>query len=174
MHRRENHGAPIDAVCDGVAALAADHPDVTFVLPVHPNPAVAAAVTARLGGLDSIMLTQPLDYRTMVHLLRRATLVITDSGGIQEEAPVFGVPVLVTRSTTERPEGVAAGTARLVAADADVIRREAGRLLTDPAAHEAMAGAVSPYGDGHAARRIVDVLRADADTGAGLGADRPG
>lgn len=159
MHRRENHGAPLLAICDGLAALAADHPDVRFVLPVHPNPNVAAVIRQRLGGIGSFTLTDSLDYPTMVHLTKRATLVVTDSGGLQEEAPVFGVPVLVTRSNTERPEGVEAGTAKLIGADANAIRTEAGRLLRDAAAHAAMARAVSPYGDGDAATRIIEVLR---------------
>jgi UDP-N-acetylglucosamine 2-epimerase (non-hydrolysing) len=159
VHRREHHGPLLAGICDGLAALAADHPDVQFVLPVHPNPNVSNVVNERLSGLDSFLLTEPLDHPTFVHLLERATLVITDSGGLQEEAPVFGVPVLVTRTTTERPEGIDAGTAKLIGPDAGAIRSEAGHLLTDAAAHAAMARATSPYGDGTAARQIVEVLR---------------
>ena len=157
-HRRENHGEPLQAICDGLETLAADQPDVRFVVPVHPNPRVVDVIGERLGGTPSIILTEPLDYPTMIHLMKRATLVVTDSGGLQEEAPAFGVPVLVMRRNTERPEGVEAGVARLVGTDAEAIHREVTRLLDDPEAYAQMARAVSPFGDGTAAQQIIDVL----------------
>jgi UDP-N-acetylglucosamine 2-epimerase (non-hydrolysing) len=158
-HRRENFGAPFERICAGVKALARQYPnDVQIVYPVHPNPNVLAPARRILGDVPNITLLAPLDYLPNVHLMKRATLVLTDSGGVQEEAPGFGVPVLVLRETTERPEAVDAGTVRLVGADDAAILREAGRLLDDHAAYAAMARAVNPYGDGHAAGRIVSAL----------------
>ena len=153
-HRRESFGRGIAGIAAALRALAR-RPDVTIALPLHPNPVVRAG----LGALDGVRLLDPLTYPDFVRLLAAAHLVLTDSGGVQEEAPALGVPVLVLRDTTERPEGVAAGTARLVGTKARRILAEACRLLDDPAAHAAMARAHCPYGDGHAARRIAAVLK---------------
>jgi UDP-N-acetylglucosamine 2-epimerase (non-hydrolysing) len=158
-HRRENFGQPFEAICSALASLAeAYRGRVEFVYPVHLNPNVQGVVYRRLSGLSNLTLLPPLDYLPLVHLMRQATLVLTDSGGIQEEAPGLGVPTLVLRETTERPEGVAAGTLRLVGTDANRIINETTRLLDDPQAHAAMAHAANPFGDGHAAGRIVNAL----------------
>jgi UDP-N-acetylglucosamine 2-epimerase (non-hydrolysing) len=127
---------------------------------MHRNPVVRDAVVEALGAHDNVLLTEPLAYAEFAHVMARAHLVVTDSGGIQEEAPSLGKPVLVLRDTTERPEGVAAGTVRLVGTDREVVRTETERLLTDPAAYAAMANAVNPYGDGHAAARSVAAIDA--------------
>jgi UDP-N-acetylglucosamine 2-epimerase (non-hydrolysing) len=156
-HRRENHGEPLQNILAALRQLAA-RPDVHLVYPVHRNPNVWAPVHAALAGVPNVTLVEPLDYLDFVHLMARAYLILTDSGGIQEEAPSLGVPVLVMRMLTERPEAVEAGVARLVGTDCDLIVIEATRLLDDPAAHAAMTSAVNPFGDGRAARRIVDVL----------------
>jgi UDP-N-acetylglucosamine 2-epimerase (non-hydrolysing) len=157
-HRRENWGDGLRGIADGVGRLARAHPDVHFVLPVHPNPKVREVLTGRLTGLDNVLLNEPLGYATFSRLLGRCHMVITDSGGIQEEAPSLGKPVLVTRETTERTEGLAAGTLRLVGTDPDVIFAEGSRLLGSEAAYAEMAAAENPYGDGHAAERIVGAL----------------
>ncbi len=154
-HRRENWGDGLKGIADGVLRLAESHPDVRFVLPVHPNPAVAEVLTARLQGHDNVLLTEPLGYATFSRLLARSDLVITDSGGVQEEAPSLNKPVLVTRESTERTEGLEAGTLRLVGTDPDLIFHEGQRLLGDESAYEEMANAENPYGDGLAAKRIV-------------------
>jgi UDP-N-acetylglucosamine 2-epimerase (non-hydrolysing) len=158
-HRRESFGAPLERICQALRQLAACG-DVHIAYPVHLNPNVHAPVTAALGGVPGITLLPPLDYRSLVHLMQRATLILTDSGGIQEEAPSLGVPVLVLRTVTERPEAVAAGTARLVGTDTAAIVAETRRLLDDGAAYAAMRSAANPYGDGHAAERIVAALLA--------------
>jgi UDP-N-acetylglucosamine 2-epimerase (non-hydrolysing) len=157
-HRRENWGDGLRGIAEGVARVAAAHPDVTCVLPVHPNPRVRETLAERLAGLDNVLLTDPLGYATFARLLGRAQLVITDSGGIQEEAPSLDKPVLVTRETTERAEGLEAGTLRLVGTDPALIAAEAGRLLDQPDAYAEMAEAPNPYGDGRAAARIVAAL----------------
>lgn len=156
-HRRENFGAPLLDIISALRDLAA-RGDVQVVYPVHLNPNVRGPVYQALGGVPGVILTPPVDYRRLVYLLKRSALVLTDSGGIQEEAPSLGVPVLVLRQVTERPEGVAAGTARVVGTDRDRIVAEASRLLDDPAAYREMAQAANPYGDGHAAGRIVQAL----------------
>jgi UDP-N-acetylglucosamine 2-epimerase (non-hydrolysing) len=156
-HRRENFGRPLAEICAALKELAA-RPDVQVVYPVHPNPNVHGPVTEALGGLPGVSLLPPLDYLDFARLMSRAFIILTDSGGIQEEAPALGVPVLVMRAVTERPEAVEAGTARLVGADRANIVAQASRLLDDPAAHSAMARAVNPFGDGHAAERIVSLL----------------
>jgi UDP-N-acetylglucosamine 2-epimerase (non-hydrolysing) len=153
-HRRENFGAPFEQILAAVAALAEAHPDIEIVYPVHPNPNVREPAHRRLGALDRVRLIEPLDYAGFVAAMRRAHLIISDSGGVQEEAPALGKPVLVLRTVTERPEAVAAGVVKLVGVDTATIVREAGRLLTDPPAYAAMATGVSPYGDGRAAERI--------------------
>jgi UDP-N-acetylglucosamine 2-epimerase (non-hydrolysing) len=157
-HRRENWGDGLRGIAEGVARVADRHPEVSVVLPVHPNPRVREVLTDRLQGLDNVLLTDPLGYATFSRLLGRAHLVITDSGGIQEEAPSLGKPVLVTRETTERTEGLAAGTLRLVGTDPRVIFEEAHRLLESEVAYREMAEAENPYGDGRAAERIVACL----------------
>lgn len=157
-HRRESWGAGLAGIAEGVARLAADAPDVHIVLPLHPNPEVREQLTPRLDGLDNVILNDPLGYATFSKLLGRAHLVMTDSGGIQEEAPSLDTPVLVLRESTERTEGVVAGTLRLVGTDPDRIHGEAMRLLGDPIGYAEMAHAPNPYGDGRAAQRIVDAL----------------
>ena len=153
------------ATCSGsgisagaVARLAATRPDLCVVYPVHPNPNVGAVATELLGGLDNVLLVDPVDHTEMVALLERATVALTDSGGIQEEAPALGTPVLVMREVTERPEAVAAGAARLVGTDTATIVEQVSLLLDDTNAHAAMSIGASPYGDGHASRRIVASL----------------
>ncbi|KGJ18919.1 non-hydrolyzing UDP-N-acetylglucosamine 2-epimerase [Paracoccus sanguinis] len=161
LHRRENFGAPLGRICDAMAGLMAANPDLQMVLPVHHNPNVRGVVQDRFGGMDRVILCEPLDYAAFVAVMDRATLILSDSGGVQEEAPALGKPVLVLRETTERPEAVAAGAARLVGTQTDAIRAAAQELLDDPAAYAAMAQRISPYGDGKAAGRIVEVLRRD-------------
>jgi UDP-N-acetylglucosamine 2-epimerase (non-hydrolysing) len=158
-HRRENFGQPFEQICLALRNLAEHYGDqVRIVYPVHLNPNVQEPVYRILDGIPNITLLAPLDYLPMMHLLKRARLLLTDSGGLQEEAPGLGVPVLVLRQVTERPEGVEAGTVRLVGTDAEQIVSESRRLLEDPQAHAAMAQAINPYGDGKAAGRIVSAL----------------
>lgn len=157
-HRRENWGAPMERICRAVKTLIESQPQACVVFALHRNPTVRQSVLPILGESDRVFLIEPPDYVPFVKLEQKATLILTDSGGVQEEAPSLGKPVLVLRETTERPEGVDAGTAMLVGTDVDKIVGESLRLLTDRAAYDAMARAVSPYGDGHAARRIVDLI----------------
>ena len=159
-HRRESWDGGLAAIAEGVAALVAARDDVQVVFPVHPNPLVREAIGPWLEGRDRVLLTDPLDYADLVRVLDRADLVITDSGGIQEEACSLGTPTLVTRETTERPEGEVAGGLLLVGTDAGRIRDEAVRLLSDPAAYDAMVCRTLPFGDGHASERIVAALSA--------------
>jgi len=154
-HRRESFGRGLAALCDALLAVADRFPDVRIVYPVHLSPAVHGPVRARLGDHPRITLSPPLDYAAFIALLRRAYLVITDSGGVQEEAPSLAVPVLVTRAATERREALDAGIARLVGTDRDAIVGAAAALLSDPAAHAAMRATANPFGDGQAAGRIV-------------------
>lgn len=156
-HRRENFAGGMERIATAAARLAM-RDDVFIVFPVHPNPQVQNVMNARLGGHPRIALIQPLDYVPFIYLLTRCDLVLTDSGGVQEEAPSIGKPVLVMRDTTERPEGVEAGTAILVGTDTDRIVREASRLLDDEAAYMRMSRAHNPFGDGHAAERIVELI----------------
>ena len=156
-HRRENFGEGMVSIAHAVRRLA-ERPDVAVIFPVHLNPNVRAVMNARLAEHDNVALIEPLDYPHFARLLDISTLMLTDSGGVQEEAPALGKPVLVMRETTERPEGVAAGTAKLVGTDADTIVAETERLLDDPAAYAAMARAHNPFGDGTAAQRIVELL----------------
>src|SRR5690606_17398049 len=157
-HRRESFGAPLQEAFGAVRELADHYRDVVFLYPVHPNPQVRTAASAVLGGHERILLTEPLDYPDLVAALRRAVLVLTDSGGIQEEAPSCGPPVLVLREVTERPEGIEAGVARLVGTSRRRILEEAHRLLGDETARQRMARAANPYGDGRAGERIADVI----------------
>ena len=158
-HRRENFGKGIEQICEAIATLARRFQDHRFVYPVHLNPNVRVHVSRLLGHLPNVRLIKPQGYRNFVRLMSRCRLVLTDSGGVQEEAPSLGKPVLVMRDTTERPEGVAAGTALLTGPHASAIVEHAVRLLTDEAAYRAMARAKNPYGDGHAAERIVERIR---------------
>jgi len=157
-HRRESFGEPFRNLCHGLAQLARRYPDDTIIYPMHMNPNVRKPVAEILEGIDNVRLIEPLDYEPFVHLLKKAHLVLTDSGGIQEEAPGLGIPVLVMRDTTERPEGVEAGTVQLVGTDTKKIVAEATRLLDDQTAYDAMAQAKNPYGDGRACARICDIL----------------
>jgi UDP-N-acetylglucosamine 2-epimerase (non-hydrolysing) len=154
-HRRENFGEGLEQICLALRKLVKKNPDIEIVYPVHLNPNVQEPVRRILGTTSNIHLIEPLDYVPFVYLLNRAHLVITDSGGVQEEAPSLGKPVLVMRSKTERPEGVTAGTVKLVGTEHAVIVENASELLRVPIAYESMARAINPYGDGHAAERIV-------------------
>lgn len=156
-HRRENFGEGMQAIADAIRRLAA-RPEVAVIFPVHLNPNVRAVMDAELGGIDDVAMIEPLDYPHFARLIDIADLMLTDSGGVQEEAPALGKPVLVMRETTERPEGVEAGTAKLVGTDADTIVAEANRLLDDQDAYLAMARAHNPFGDGKSSQRICDLL----------------
>ena len=158
LHRRESIGAPMRRVFAAIRRLVERNPGLLVVYPLHPNPLVSGPAHAALGRLPRVMLCPPLDYPGLIAVLRRAHLVLTDSGGIQEEAPSFGRPVLIARETTERPEAVDAGVACLVGTDSDRIAEMAQRLLDDPAAYASMVRAVSPFGDGQASARIGDIL----------------
>jgi UDP-N-acetylglucosamine 2-epimerase (non-hydrolysing) len=156
-HRRESFGDGFQRICDALAGIAARE-DVQIIYPVHLNPNVKGPVEDRLGALGRVRLIAPQDYLPFVHLMRRADIILTDSGGVQEEAPSLGKPVLVMRDTTERPEAVDAGTVRLVGTDTDLILSEVTTLLDDSAAYDRMARAHNPYGDGQAAPRIRDAI----------------
>jgi UDP-N-acetylglucosamine 2-epimerase (non-hydrolysing) len=158
LHRRESLGAPLAGMCRALRRIVELRPDVRIVFPVHANPAVQRIVHGSLGGEPRIDLIPPIDYFTFIRLMDASWLVLTDSGGVQEEAPVLGRPVLVLRETTERPEAVECGVARAVGTDPDAIVRHTLALLDDPAEHAQMARAVSPFGDGQAAKRIADIL----------------
>ena len=160
-HRRENLGEPMRAIFRAVRRIVDEVPDVKVLYPVHMNPTIRALAQEILGGDERIRLIPPMDVVDFHNMLARSDLVMTDSGGIQEEAPSLGKPVLVLRDTTERPEGVAAGTLKLVGTDEETIYREAKRLLTDEAAYHRMSVASNPYGDGQACRRIADILEKD-------------
>jgi len=157
-HRRESFGEPLKRVFGAVRELARRFPETRFVYPVHRNPNVLGPAHEMLEAIPNLQLHEPFGYPELVRRLRRARLVITDSGGIQEEAPTFGTPVLVVRETTERPEGVEAGIAMVVGTDGERIVSEAARLLTDADAYRSMSCTANPYGDGHAAERIVAIL----------------
>lgn len=157
-HRRESFGRPFEEICDALVELAGAYPDIEIVYPVHLNPNVQEVVRKKLNGISSIHLIPPLEYSQLVTLLDRCYFVITDSGGIQEEAPALGKPVLVIRDVTERMEGIEAGTAVLVGTSRDKIVHHASRLLDDQAEYDRMAKAVNPYGDGTSAMKITEVL----------------
>jgi UDP-N-acetylglucosamine 2-epimerase (non-hydrolysing) len=158
-HRRENYGKPLEDICDALLEISELFGDsVQIVYPVHLNPQVRNTVMKKLTRRPAISLLDPLDYRSLIYLLGKATLVLTDSGGLQEEAPGLGVPVLVLRTVTERPEGIASGNLKIVGAVKEDIVRETRRLLLDESARLKMSNAANPYGDGHAAERIVDAL----------------
>ncbi|HEY9444889.1 MAG TPA: UDP-N-acetylglucosamine 2-epimerase (non-hydrolyzing) [Gemmatimonadales bacterium] len=158
-HRRESFGGPLESTCAAVRTLVERFEDLDVVIPVHPNPQVKQVVVRKLCDLQRVHLIEPVDYVEFVNLMARAHIILTDSGGVQEEAPSLGKPVLVLREVTERPEGVEAGTAVIVGTDRDKIVRTASELLTSPEAYARMANAVSPYGDGRASERIADALR---------------
>jgi UDP-N-acetylglucosamine 2-epimerase (non-hydrolysing) len=158
MQRRESFGMEMENICQGIKEIASKYQDVKIIFPVHPNPNVRRPVAAILENLPNVFLIPPLDYPSLVFLMTKVKLILTDSGGIQEEAPSLGKPVLVMRKTTERPEGIEAGTAILVGTDKERIIEETSRLLDDSDAYEAMARAVNPYGDGKASERIVGII----------------
>jgi UDP-N-acetylglucosamine 2-epimerase (non-hydrolysing) len=158
VHRRESFGEPIRRICFAVAKLAERFPQLRWIYPVHHNPRVRDPAQLILGRIPNVELHDPFDYPELLRYLKRARIVLTDSGGIQEEAPAFGTPVLILREKTERPEGVEAGVARLIGVEPETIVSAATELLTDTAVYESMATATNPYGDGRAAERIVAVL----------------
>lgn len=160
-HRRENFGAPFEEVCRAVRDLVRSRDDVQVLYPVHPNPNVRDVAWRMLADCPGIILCDPLEYLPFVAAMKRAHFILTDSGGVQEEAPALGKPVLVLRNETERPEAVDEGVVKLVGTSYEAILRECNRLLDDSDAYRAMAKGVSPYGDGHAAARIMDILRRD-------------
>lgn len=157
-HRRENFGTGLDNICHSVHELAKANPGLHFVYPVHLNPKVKDVVESKLVNVGNVVLIPPQDYRDFAWLMRNCLMVLTDSGGIQEEAPALGKPVLVMRDTSERPEAIAAGTAKLVTTDPETVIRETQTLISDTAAYDAMARATNPFGDGRAAIRIVEHL----------------
>ena len=157
-HRRENYGQPMEDIMSALAHIAKTHPETELVYPVHLSPAVQECAHRRLDGIENVQLIAPLDVAEMHNLMARSYLVMTDSGGLQEEAPALGKPVLVLRRETERPEAVQAGTVKLAGVDYDAIGSMADKLLDDPAAYAQMAHAVNPYGDGRACRRIADAV----------------
>jgi UDP-N-acetylglucosamine 2-epimerase (non-hydrolysing) len=159
-HRRENFGPPLVRICRALARIAARYPSqVQMVYPVHPNPNVRGPVHEMLGDIPNITLTEPLGYRDFVRLMSEAYLILTDSGGLQEEAPSLGVPVLVLREVTERPEGVAAGVVKVVGTDEQIVVGEVVALLEDEVLYRRMAQRANPYGDGRASQRIVEAIR---------------
>ncbi|MBN1534042.1 MAG: UDP-N-acetylglucosamine 2-epimerase (non-hydrolyzing) [Spirochaetes bacterium] len=159
MHRRENWGEPMKGACRAIRTLAERYRDMSFVFPVHLNPVVRDIVNPMLGGLPNIHLIEPLDYLDFVNIMSRSHLILTDSGGVQEEGPHFGIPILVLRQVTERPEAVQYGTVALVGADEKRILDSATRLLEDQREYQRMATAVNPYGDGRAAKRTVHIIK---------------
>ncbi|MFH1690667.1 MAG: UDP-N-acetylglucosamine 2-epimerase (non-hydrolyzing) [Candidatus Eisenbacteria bacterium] len=169
-HRRENHGAPLENICHALRDIADAFPDVHIVYPVHLNPNVQRVARHVLGDHERVLLLEPMSYVSIVRVMKESFLVVTDSGGLQEEAPSLGKPVLVLRNETERPEAVEAGTVRLVGTDRDRIVEHMTELLTDDAAYAAMAGAVNPYGDGEASSRIADAIACEFEL---PGARRP-
>ena len=158
-HRRENLGKPMENICDAVLELCRRHPDLRFVYPVHLNPAVRDTVFAKLGDHPQITLTDPVDVQDMHNAMNRSMMVLTDSGGLQEEAPHLGKPVVVLRKETERPEAVDAGTVVVAGIERDDIVRIADEIITDKDVYNRMANAINPYGDGHASERIVAILK---------------
>ena len=157
-HRRENLGEPMHHMFRAIRRIMDEHPDVKAIYPIHMNPVVRKAASEELGGCDRIHIIDPLDVLDFHNFLARSYLILTDSGGIQEEAPSLGKPVLVMRDTTERPEGIAAGTLKLVGTDEEVIYKNFKELLENKEAYEKMSKASNPYGDGHASERIADIL----------------
>lgn len=159
VHRRENWGEPLESIAQSFLQILDKFPDTALLLPLHRNPTVREPLQAILGNHPRIFLTEPLDYAQLVGAIMRSHLLLTDSGGLQEEAPSLGKPVLVLRETTERPEAVNAGTAKLVGTDTQTIVASAAELLSNPAAYETMANAINPFGDGRASERILEIVR---------------
>ncbi|WP_044499876.1 non-hydrolyzing UDP-N-acetylglucosamine 2-epimerase [Nostoc sp. PCC 7107] len=159
VHRRENWGEPLQAIAQGFLQILDKFADTALVLPLHRNPTVREPLQALLGQHQRVFLTEPLDYAELVGAIGRSHFLLTDSGGLQEEAPSLGKPVLVLRETTERPEAVTAGTAKLVGTESESILTAAAELLSNPAAYDAMANAINPFGDGHAAERILQIVK---------------
>ncbi|PHJ65488.1 UDP-N-acetylglucosamine 2-epimerase [Nostoc linckia z18] len=159
VHRRENWGEPLESIAAGFLQILDQFPDTALLLPLHRNPTVRIPLQQLLGNHQRIFLTEPLDYGQLVAAIGRSHLLLTDSGGLQEEAPSLGKPVLVLRDTTERPEAVTAGTAKLVGTESKNIFAAASELLSNKAAYEAMANAINPFGDGHAAERILEIVQ---------------
>ncbi|MGB3612825.1 MAG: UDP-N-acetylglucosamine 2-epimerase (non-hydrolyzing) [Elainellaceae cyanobacterium] len=159
VHRRENWGAPLKAIAQGLHRIVEDHPDVALLLPLHRNPTVREPLQDILGGHSRIFLTEPLNYAALVGAIQRCYLLLTDSGGLQEEAPSLGKPVLVLRETTERGEAITAGTAKLIGTDVERIVQETQLLLEDDALYTKMATAINPFGDGNAAQRILALVK---------------
>lgn len=157
-HRRENLGTPIENICSAISKLANEYKDVNFVYPVHLNPAVRDVVFNKLSGIKNVFLIDPVDVLDMHNMMARCYMVLTDSGGIQEEAPHFGKPVLVLRTETERPEAVKAGTVKVIGIETEKIYKTAKDLLDDSVLYSAMAKAINPYGNGHTSKQIVDLL----------------
>ena len=159
VHRRENWGEPLQDIAQGFLQILNKFPDTALLLPLHRNPTVREPLQALLGDHPRVFLTEPLDYAELVGAITRCYLLLTDSGGLQEEAPSLGKPVLVLRETTERPEAIAAGTAKLVGTNPERIVAEASQLLSDASAYQTMATAINPFGDGHAAERILGIVK---------------
>jgi len=173
VHRRENWGTPLQAIAQGFRQILDQFPDTALLLPLHPNPAVRNPLKTYLENHPRVFLTEPLDYGALVGAIQRCYFLLTDSGGLQEEAPSLGKPVLVLRRTTERPEAIAAGTAKLVGTNPKTIVGAAHELLTDVHSYSAMANAINPFGDGHAAERIVRILGQYFLSDGSLAAHRP-
>ncbi|MEG3765072.1 non-hydrolyzing UDP-N-acetylglucosamine 2-epimerase [Alteromonas sp. 14N.309.X.WAT.G.H12] len=161
-HRRENHGEGFARICAALRRIEAANPDVAIIYPVHPNPNIMGPVRAELGGIENIKLIEQQEYAPFIYLMKNAFMIITDSGGVQEEAPSLGVPVLVVRDTTEREEAVEVGTVRLVGTDPKKIIKEVQTLIDDPYAYSAMSSKKNPYGDGGACKKIIQALEYDA------------
>ncbi len=159
VHRRENWGEPLQDIIEGLKSILDKYPDVAILLPMHRNPTVREPLQKHLGDRDRVFLTEPLDYQELVGAIKRSYLLLTDSGGLQEEAPSLGKPVLVLRETTERPEAVMAGTAKLIGTNTAQILSQASDLLSNPQSYNQMSEAINPFGDGKASSRIVDISR---------------
>jgi UDP-N-acetylglucosamine 2-epimerase (non-hydrolysing) len=159
IHRRENWGQPLEDILTGLSLILDKFSDVAILLPMHKNPTVREPIKSRLGGHNRVFLTEPLDYIQLVGAIKQSYLLLTDSGGLQEEAPSLGKPVLVLRENTERPEAITAGTAKLIGTNPDSILASTRELLSDSTVYENMANAINPFGDGHAAEKIVKIVR---------------
>jgi UDP-N-acetylglucosamine 2-epimerase (non-hydrolysing) len=163
VHRRDNHGEPLERICAAIRTLAGRYADVVFLWPVHPNPVIRQVVRRRLADAANVKLREPLPYDKFVSAMKHCTLILTDSGGVQEEAPTFGKPVLVVRDNTERPEAIESGNARLVGSNSEQIVLAVSGLLDDPTEQEQMSRPVNPYGDGKTAERITSILGRELD-----------
>ena len=161
-HRRENHGQGFINICRALKEIALSNPDIDIVYPVHLNPNVQKPVKELLSGIDNVYLIEPLQYEQFIYMMDRSYFIITDSGGVQEEAPSLGKPVLVMRDTTERPEALNAGTVKLVGTNTALIIKEAQLLIDDQDAYERMSRASNPYGDGHACEKVIEFLRTNS------------